>query len=182
MLSSSQFLLKFSFFLATNVTFGKPATGNIFGAFKGHDTGGVLVAFPGGRQRIGKTIACWEFILVGRNCFTFFWWHFCYLAPHVTPLPGARFIKGFLTSNLVPTWEWVHFWVESVWGWFHSCHLSVCMSFSLPKKWDCLRCCPLPLMRLSEVYLDRGVASCHYKITLDQLCCWCEQKLKWRLL
>ena len=26
-----------------------------------------------------------------------------HLAPQVTPLPGARFIEGFLTSNLVPT-------------------------------------------------------------------------------
>ena len=39
------------------------------------------------------------------NHFHFQWWgrFSIHLAPQVTPLPGARFIEGFLTSNLVPT-------------------------------------------------------------------------------
>ena len=70
--------------------FKGPAACKIFCTLlKGHDAGGIFVAFS------GREVVQWF------SSKSFFWDH---LVPHVTPLPGALFINGFLTSNLVPTW------------------------------------------------------------------------------
>ena len=78
----------------------KPAAGKIFCSLKGHDARGVLVAFSARKQIL---LSAGQLSVIRRDAAGLERSFLGHLAPHVTPLPGARLIKGFLTSNLVPT-------------------------------------------------------------------------------